>query len=143
MKFTSAEIKRGLLYYCLIQLNHRLAVTEALNGADVLSVGGVADYTTEYEIKVSRSDLKGELDTMLWVIDEDYYRQKMAEIEPGQLAIFGPEYPHGQELLERRRKLHGSHNKIYKHSRNLVPGAVKYPAFQPNYFYFVSYARSD
>ena len=64
MKIVEAhEVKLKIQRYCFFERNHIAVVTEGFNGADVLSITD-ACLANEFEIKVSRSDLKKELDAI-------------------------------------------------------------------------------
>lgn len=73
-KATAKEVKLALLKHLIGHKNHVVAIEEFFMGegiCDVLSVTR-SGYAHDWEVKVARADLKGELDCAMQVLDGSY-----------------------------------------------------------------------
>lgn len=101
---TSKQVKTELMMFLSYRLHHRYVITEGLNFSDVFSINR-AGYSCDYEIKVSKSDLKRELSCIVdgecdWhradnkIQKHHYYRMGKPIVEETQQSWFGGYLPH-------------------------------------------------
>lgn len=119
---TSSDIKHELIKYLCFEKRHLIACTESLNLADVLTLTSTR-FLLEHEIKVSKSDLVGELKAI-----------KVAQQDMSKFTLW-PE-----EMQDLSRKV--SDSKLYKHRRYLGTyynryGLSQLKYYRPNRFLFV------
>lgn len=139
MKVVQAhEVKQKLMHYAFYERNHIAVVTEGLRNADVLGISK-SRFATEYEVKVSRSDLNKELAAIKYA-DMTMNQDKNIGIpdnDPEQMAL-------NVELGKLKQKS-GGWSKISKHEEYTDPKKYfekhrrymwSHP-FIPNYFYIV------
>lgn len=116
---TAKDIKRIILSELLYQ-GYLCGVTEGINSSDVLAVSRNKRFTTEFEIKVSRSDLLGE-----WKAIKAVFQRKNKQIG----------------LLKDEPMIKCSHTKYYKHKVYLdfegIAHERQWINFRPNRFCFV------
>lgn len=134
----ATEVKQKIMHYARFERDHIAVVTEGLRNADVLGITRT-QFATEFEIKVSRSDLNKELAAI-----------KYADITMNQDRNLAPadSDPEQMELnieLGKLKNKSGGWTKISKHEEYTDP--KKYfekhrrymytQPFIPNYFYMV------
>lgn len=127
MKIVESTVIKKMLYsYCLAEKGHAAVVTEGLNNGDVVSITK-SMFCLEFEIKVSRSDLKKELDCIEWVA-----REKAGEpINSEQMMLLGK---NARDKSHKHRQ-YSDPKKWLEKKRNPMNFGMWEEL--PNYFYFV------
>lgn len=137
MKVVKAhEVKLDLMKYAKFERNAICVVTEGLRNADVLSISN-SNMATEFEVKVSKSDLDRELAAIEYASREAISKAPAVPATPEMQQM-------GLELDGLKQKA-GGWSKIKKHEEQFDPKAyfVKHGRYYwikpylPNYFYMV------